>query len=115
MKTNIKSIIAVIALMLSAITYSNAQFPWPIRPTNAIHRIWGGYGEYDNYTAGEYFHEALDLIDTMGKAVIAVKTGLIVEKWTGGSQNNSVRLGLNDTLRTINGVNRSFWYLHITI
>ncbi len=87
------TVCGIIALLSSSLVH--AQIAWPLNPSNQIHRIFCGYGNYDDgidgtgQTTGKdlHFHEGLDLLPTPGVA-----------------QNNNVIASENGTVQLVNSI-----------
>lgn len=82
---------------------------WPLTPTNVIHPIWTGYGQYEHNGDNFYHHEALDLIGDSGQIVVAIEDGRIVERNATGRQNGRMTITRGDD--TTKGI----LYMHINI
>ena len=87
---------------------------WPLSPTNQVHALGNGWGEYQNYGGSPYFHPGIDvmaLTDT-GVPCYAVARGW-VKAWLTTSANEHWRLAIADTNLLYRDSCNGYLYAHI--
>lgn len=92
--------------------FSQQKLPWPVEPTNEIHRIFAGYGTYDDFDkpgTAPHFHEGLDILEKAGTRVIACEAGTVVlaDDTSGYTSFVMVSRGKN--------LNEALSYIHINV
>lgn len=87
---------------------------WPIPSVDQVHPLGNNWGEYQNYGAGGYFHNGIDILtpDTTNVEVRAVADGW-VKAWGTIQEGLHYRIAVCDSPLTYTGRAEGWLYAHI--
>lgn len=80
------------ALLIGPASAQAQQYPWPLQPFDATHRITGTFSEYRDTGSAPHFHNGVDIPQLDGTPVYAVASGTVQSLDPNGS-NAFVRVG----------------------
>jgi hypothetical protein len=94
--------------ILAALSAAAVAEPWPLDNTGTSHRIWHSYGQWQE-SGGIHLHEGIDMPDTAGKNVKAVKKGKVVNINVGADPYDSYI-----TISDDGNATQGWGYVHVT-
>lgn len=111
MKTKPFALFALGALLLWSFPAWTAL--WPLSPTNQIHPVGNGWGEYQNYGGSPYFHPGIDVMGiVVGVPCYAVAHGW-VKAWLTTQAGLHWRLAIADSNLAYRDSCNGWLYAHI--
>ncbi|MCX7995576.1 MAG: T9SS type A sorting domain-containing protein [candidate division WOR-3 bacterium] len=80
-------------IILSLVTLSFSQRPWPHPPQNQIHPIGNSWGLYQDYGTGPYVHNGIDIMTQALWPTTAIKYGFVKAIWNSGTLYRGISVG----------------------
>ncbi len=110
----------LVKVPLRAVATQSAAWPkdgaasWPLDPIDQVHPLGNGWGEYQNYGGGPYFHPGIDVmaLTDIGVPVYAVAHGW-VKAWLTTSGDWHWRLAIADSSTNWADSSDAWLYAHI--